>query len=202
MLIFNRQFYFVCTVIAGNHFFNCACSVYFERAFLGSITQSQQFGRGSWLEVSLTIYGKQAQVAGNGVRATVLGGRNIVGVLPVAHPCDSDAAVVGSITPSHGGIMVFSPVHPFGFGGWFVYKLFSVEGAYKILSSTSSERTSGIQITKQHPFLIIGTFYWKFKQIGTFPNTTMCTLPFTETTFKGPIFQIRRREYLHLLPYC
>ena len=47
MLIFNRQFYFVCTVIAGNHFFDCACSVYFERTFLGSIAQSQQFGRGS-----------------------------------------------------------------------------------------------------------------------------------------------------------
>ena len=201
MLIFNRQFYFVCTVIAGNHFFDCACSVHFERAFLGSIAQSQQFGRGSWLEVSLTIYGKQAQVTANGVRATVLGGRNIVCVLPVAHPCDSDAAVVGSITPSHSGIMVFSPVHPFGFGGWFVHKLFSVEGAYKILSSRVTERTVA-EAAKQYPFLFICSFYREFEQVGTFPNVSVCAVSFAEATFKCPVFQVGGREELHFLPYC
>ena len=36
--------------------------------------------------------GKEAQIAGNGVRTAVLGSRNIVGILPVAHPCDSDTA--------------------------------------------------------------------------------------------------------------
>ena len=30
----------------------------------------------------------------------------------------------------------------------------------------------------------------------------MCTLSFTETTFKGPVFQIGRRENLHFLSYC
>ena len=117
MLIFDSQFYFVCTLIAGNHVFDDTCSVHFERAFLGDVTQFQQFGRGSRLKISLAIYGEQAQIARNRVRATVLRGRNIVCILPVAHPCDSNATVVGSITPSNSGVMVFSPVHPFGFGG-------------------------------------------------------------------------------------
>ena len=98
--------------------------------------------------------------------------------------------------------MVFSPVHPFGFGGRFVYKFFSVEGSYKILSGTSSERTAGIQITKQHPLLFIRPFYRKFKQIGTFPYATMCALAFSETAFVRPVFQIGRRKNLHLLSYC
>ena len=107
----------------------------------------------------------------------------------------------GRIAPGDGSIMIFPPIHPFGKGWRFIHKFLSVKRADKVLSGTSTERASGIEITNQHPFFQFRAFDRKFDQVGTFPHTTMRSLAFTEFTLHCPILQIGRRIDLHLLPY-
>ena len=107
----------------------------------------------------------------------------------------------GGIAPGDSSIMIFSPVHPFRHFRGFIHECFSVERSYKILGSTTTERPTRIKITDQDPFLQFRTFNGQFYQIGTFPNTSMSTLSFTEITFISPILQVGWRINLHLLPY-
>ena len=97
--------------------------------------------------------------------------------------------------------MIFAVIHPFCLSGGVDSELGAVEIAHEILSSGTTERSTGIDVAEEHPFALVGAFNREINQVGTFPHTTVATLTGAETALIRPIFEVGRGEELHFLSH-
>ena len=72
----------------------------------------------------------------------------------------------------------------------------TIKVAHKILGSTSTKRTTRIDVTDQHPLVVY------LKQVWALPYTTMIAVLLAKRTLVLPLFQILRRIDAHLLTSC
>ena len=80
-------------------------------------------------------------------------------------------------------------------------ELMSVELADEVLCGRTAEGTTGIDITDEHPLLLIGAAHLKLHQVGTFPHTLVTAVAFAKGALKSPVLQVGRRIDPHLLPH-
>ena len=166
-------------------------------------SEGSQLRRGSRGYIILSLFLEQAHLTGQSIRAAVLQGRHLCGVLPVTHPTDHGATAIGSVTPAYGRVMILSKVHPLGrhvaCGIHINLESLSIEITYEILRSTTAKRSTRVDVADQHPFLHVRVRYRQLKQIRAFPYAILRTQPFTERTLQGPLLQIGRGEDQHLM---
>ena len=74
-------------------------------------------------------------------------------------------------------------------------ELLAVKVADKILSSTTAERSAGVDVANQYPLV------FNLQHVGTLPDATVIAVFATETAFFPPVLQIGRRPNLHLLSH-
>ena len=75
-------------------------------------------------------------------------------------------------------------------------ELLAIKVAHKILGSTSTKRTTRIDVTDQHPLVVY------LKQVWAFPYTTVIAVLLAKRTLVLPFLQILRRIDAHLLTGC
>ena len=73
-----------------------------------------------------------------------------------------------------------------------------IEVTNKVLCSTTTKETARIDIHYHHPFLLIWiAINREFEEVGTFKLIGLWTITLTESTYVGPVFQVRRRIETH-----
>ena len=176
------------------------------RLVVQSAAEGFQFGAWRRGEVVLAIRVlEDAHLARQGVGAAILQGRYFGGILPVAHPSDDGAAVVGRIAPTHSGIVVLAIVHPFGGNGsrgvGVGLEGRAVKVANKILRGAATKGTARVEVAYQRPLLLVprGAANGQFKQVGAFPHTALCAHALAKPTGQRPLLQVGRGEDEHFL---
>ena len=90
--------------------------------------------------------------------------------------------------------MILTVIHPSGgFGSIVADELFSVIFPYEVLGGAAPERTARVDVHDQDPFTV------KFKEIRTFPDSTMAAITFAEGTLIFPVPQVVRGPELDFL---
>ncbi len=99
--------------------------------------------------------------------------------------------------------MVLAVVKPFGrhsaVGEGVGLEGFAVEVADEILCGAAAEGASGIDVAEEHPFLFIGAVNGELEEVGTFPHTVLAAEAFAECALEGPVAEVGRGEYEHLV---
>ncbi len=145
---------------------------------------------------------EQVKVTRERVGRAELFGRNLVGILPVAHPGHHCVAVFRSTAPAHGSVVILTPVHPACYiGGSVACKLVTVEITHEILCRAAAERAPRVDVDNQHPLLLglvlLGVSHGQLHQVGAFPHTVLTSV-LSEAAFKIPFLQVIRREKQYL----
>ena len=128
---------------------------------------------------------------------------NIGSILPVAHPANDCAATIRTIAEAYRSIVVLAIVHPFGrhiavcvlVGG----KGLAVEITDEVLSGTTTERTTGVDVADKYPFREVFALNREHKEVGALPHTVLLAKPLTERAFESPLFQVGRAEDEHFM---
>ena len=78
----------------------------------------------------------------------------------------------------------------------------SIKLTDEILSSRTTERTTGVDVADKHPLILVCSLHIHLHKVGTLPYTNMITILSTEITLVLPLLKVLRRIDAHLLTSC
>ena len=133
----------------------------------------------------------QSEFARQRVAAPESHGGDLVGIGPVVHPSQCDAAAVGSSAPCDGRVVIPAEVHPFHLVRIVLRsEVPPVEITDEILYARAVFDSEAAQ---HHPAGLSGfAFDREFEQVGALPGSAVCAVLLAETAFEAPRTQIRR----------